>query len=132
MLVERSEENDPYINISHRALPSKEEHEAFVESKPFYIWNLIKANNVWLGYVSVTWRNEIGIILFIKHRNKGYGKEALKGILMEKPLNAIKSKRPGHFVANINPLNDKSIRLFEGLGFSHCQNTYELTNVSNT
>ena len=37
----------------------------------------------------------------------------------------IPSERVGKFIANINPLNTKSIEMFERLGFKHIQNTYK-------
>ena len=129
LLVERSEENDQNVNISHRALPSREEHDEFISSKPYYVWNLISIDSRWLGYVSVTWRNDIGIVLFTTERGNGYGKLSIRKLLDEvHPLPAQKGQRPGHFVVNINPFNERSIRLFDGFGFKHCQNTYELIN----
>ena len=127
LMVERSEEEDPYLNISHRVLPPREKHEAFFASRPYAHWYLIRFGGEWLGYVRVTKRNEIGIALFRPYRGTGHGFEAVKMLIdTVAPLPAIPSERPGHFLANINPKNARSIRLFERLGFRHIQNTLEL------
>jgi RimJ/RimL family protein N-acetyltransferase len=125
LMAERRNEDDPYVNISHREMPTRAEHEAFVERRPFFLWYLLSDGKEWLGYISITMRNEIGLILFRAHRGKGWGRKALQKLLeTEKPLVAIPSERSRHFVANIHPLNDRSIYLFESLGFKLIQHTY--------
>ncbi len=127
LLVERSEEDDKSINISHRKLPSREDHEKYIVSHIYYVWNLVSDEGRWVGYISITQKNEIGIVLFISERGKGYGKRIIQKLLDEtQPLPEKKGERTGYFIANINPLNKRSIKLFEGLGFSHIQNTYKL------
>lgn len=127
LAVERSEEDDPYLNISHRTLPPREKHEAFFASRPFAYWYLVRFGEEWLGYVSVTKRNKIGIVLFRAFRGMGYGADVVK-MLIETvaPLPAVPSERPGNFMADINPKNARCIRLFEKLGFHYIQNTYSL------
>ena len=125
LLVERFKEDDPYVNISHRKLPSYDKHIAFVRSKPFAVWYLIDVGGAWVGYVSMTTRNEIGIVLFSKHRGKGYGSTALKKLMATtKPLPKKPGKRRAEYLANINPKNARSIRMFEKLGFKLMQHTY--------
>lgn len=125
LLKERSVENDPYVNISHRKLPSFHEHRLHVLNRPHPYWYLIYADES-IGSINLTMRNEIGIVLFQKHRGKGYGKQALQLFIeTHEPLPAVPSLRAGHFLANINPLNQASISLFEGMGFKHIQNTYK-------
>ncbi len=41
-------------------------------------------------------------------------------------LELIRLHGPRRYLANINPRNDASIAMFQGLGFTHIQNTYEL------
>jgi hypothetical protein len=121
LLKERSSES----GISHRECPSWTEHLAFVESRPYWRWYLISTEDEWLGAVNITMRNEIGIQIFSGRRDEGWGRKALEKLLAtEKPLVALPSERPGYFVANISPLNDRSIYLFESLGFKHIQATY--------
>lgn len=135
LLKERSTEDDPHVNISHRALPTWDEHCRFFVSPPYYAWYLIRAGEIptwagnphWAGYVSITTRNEIGIVLFKRYRGFGIGKAALQRLLkLQKPLPAIPSQRTGTFVANINPQNARSIALFQSLGFTLKQHTYGL------
>ena len=127
LLRERSSEDDKYVNISHRALPPFDEHERFVRSRPYRYWYLIRSEGEWVGYISCTKLNEIGIVLMRAHRRRGYGKQALARFVAEhKPLPAIPARRSGRFLANINPANAPSIALFHGAGFTHLQNTYAL------
>jgi len=78
---------------------------------------LIEVNNVYVGSIYLTRQREIGIGIFKDRRKKGYAMESIKMLM---------NKHPGRFLANINPENDPSIKLFEGIGFKHIQNTYEL------
>lgn len=127
LMLTRSREEDQHTNISHREMPTFEQHVQFVRSKPYYLWFLIFAPYTPIGSINVTERNEIGIVLDPQYRGKGYGKEAVQHLMkIYPPLPAIPSKRPGHFVANINPKNEASIRLFTSLGAVHIQNTYRL------
>lgn len=124
LLVERNEE--PEINISH-TMPTRDQHEAFIKRTPYAYWFLIKVEGNWIGYVNVTWKNEVGIILFRAYRGTGYGKKALRKLLDEVvPLPGSASERPDYFVANINPANERSIHLFQSLGFKLHQLTFAL------
>lgn len=128
LLAERSVENDPNINISHRKLPRFEDHKNFVRGRPYHKWYLLFSElypDQCLGYVNITPKNEIGIILYKDARDKGVGSAALTALLAkESPLPAIPSVRPGHFTANINPRNARSIALFTKFGFHAVQTTY--------
>lgn len=127
LMQERSTEADQFVNISHRRLPAWPEHVAFVTSKPYHLWYLIEADDAIVGSVNVTMRNEIGIVLFHAHRGRGYGAQALYKMITEyQPLPAIASYRGDCFLANINPRNERSIRLFTAAGFQLLQHTYEL------
>lgn len=128
LLRERSTEDDPNVNISHRALPTWQQHRRFMRSRPYRAWYLIKMPvGGFCGYVSLTRRNEIGIVVEREHRGMGFGKQAVQAIIARhKPLPGIASERRGSFLANINPMNASSIAMFSGLGFKHIQNTYAL------
>lgn len=129
LMLVRSTEDHPNTNISHRVMPKPSAHVEFVRSKPYYLWFLIYIEEQTdpIGAINVTDRNEIGIVLLPAHRGKGYGKEAVQHLLkIYPPLPAIPSKRQGNFVANVNPKNEASIRLFTKLGGVHISNTYKL------
>ena len=115
---------EPDTNIS-ATMPTWQEHVEFVDSKPYPLWFLLSNGREFVGYVSLTNRNEIGIVILKEHRKKGYGSSAVKKLMDEYDLfPPIPSERVGKFIANINPLNTKSIEMFERLGFKHIQNTY--------
>ncbi len=122
IMVERRDENDANISFE---MPTKEDHYKFIKTTPFAHWFLIEIRQDVVGYVSVSWRNEIGIVLFKAERGKGYGAQAVQKMMgIVTPLPARPSDRPGHFVANINPKNVRSIRMFKSLGFDLVQHTY--------
>lgn len=127
LMKQRSTEDDPHVNISHRALPTWQAHKAFVDSRPYRFWWVIEHDHLMVGSLNVTTLNEIGIVLTQDARGKGIGTEAVQRILRDhQPMPAIPSKRNGHWLANINPSNEASIRLFTRLGGRHISNTYEL------
>lgn len=119
------QEREPEEHISHKSMPTYEDHVIFVASKPYKIWNLIAVDNINIasslcsgivGAIYLTHKDEIGVSIFKEHRKNGYATWALNCIsYLEKPL-----------YANINPANQKSINFFERAGFKHIQNTYKL------
>lgn len=114
------EERTPEESISHREMPTREEHEAFVERRPYAVWYFITPDNNTneiLGNLYLTENREIGIHVRVGHRGQGVGTEALK---------EMQRIHRGPFLANVNPNNQKSIDLFEKFGFQHIQNTYRL------
>ena len=114
LLEERSSEE----SISHKYMPSYEEHVIFVANNPYRYWFFIVEDfDTVVGSIYMTKNNEIGISIFKEHRRKGYAVWA---------LNNIKQYARYELYANINPANQKSIELFEKAGFKHIQNTYKL------
>jgi RimJ/RimL family protein N-acetyltransferase len=127
ILQERS--GDDTVNISHRELPTFSEHRDFVLNHPYAAWYLIEEPELAGGYAvgsiyltkpprpSVA-GNEIGIFIRENYRGRGIGKKAIAALM--------EIHGPGRYLANVNPANVRSIGLFEGMGFVHCQNTYAL------
>jgi RimJ/RimL family protein N-acetyltransferase len=110
-------ERTPEQAISHKAMPSFEEHAAFIASHPYRTWNFIlndAADTV--GAVYLTREREIGVFVFAQHRGHGYGRWAVEALM---------KRWPGRFLANVNPRNPVSRRLFESFGFVHVQDTLE-------
>jgi RimJ/RimL family protein N-acetyltransferase len=127
VLYELLLERDSSTNISHRKMPTWREHQQFVESKPYRKWYLVQVDGQFVGACYLTRQNEIGIQLFKAYQGKGYAVEAVNLLITKhKPLKAIPGKRSGRFLANINPQNERSMRLFQKLGFVHIQETYAL------
>jgi RimJ/RimL family protein N-acetyltransferase len=121
-LYELLEERDPVANISHRKMPTFEQHRAFVESKPYKAWYIVEANvghmldePIPIGSVYLTDRNEIGIHILKAHQGYHYGKQAVRLLMEMHPSE--------QFLANIAPGNARSIGMFENIGFKLIQLT---------
>jgi len=110
-------ERTPEQSISHKGMPTLEEHLKFIALKPYHAWYLIVDEDETVGSIYLTKQREIGIFIFNKFQKQGYAEEAIK-LLME--------KWPGRFLANVNPLNVPSIGLFNKMGFKLIQQTYAL------
>ena len=108
-------ERTPEESVNHREMPSMQDHAKFVRSNPYQCWYLVEVDKSYVGCVYITRNRELGVSIFKTCRQQGYAVAALK-MLMD--------KWPGHFDANINPQNEKSIRLFEKLGFALHQVVY--------
>lgn len=122
LLEERAAEDDPFLSWEKRKVADRATFGNYFNSYPYYKWYLAKKKDIAVGVVTVSHKNEIGIVLFSKYRSKGYGKEILQLVLSEvDPLNY------GEFKAQIHKHNFRSIRLFESFGFCHTENVYERT-----
>jgi RimJ/RimL family protein N-acetyltransferase len=115
-LYELLKEREPHQNISHREMPSYEEHVAFVDSRPYRQWYVIFNGDIVIGAIYLSKQNEIGIFIAKEYQGKGHGKTAICLLMNRHP-----SER---FLANINPLNGRSIDVFLDLGFELVQLTY--------
>lgn len=112
-------ERDPAVNISHREMPTFQEHAAFVGSMPYAAWYIIAGDDgVWVGNCYLSRQNEIGMFLNSRGRGQGIGREAVREIM--------KRHGPQRYLANIAPGNIGSQVFFEGLGFKLIQHTYEM------
>jgi RimJ/RimL family protein N-acetyltransferase len=121
-------ERTPEQSISHKGLPTWEEHCAFVRSMGvahpvsdqwgYKVWRLIEEEGAgFVGAVYLTCRNEIGIFVFKAYQRKGYGSRAVRSLMDE---------HRGRLLANINPANEASAAMFSKLGFRLVQHTYAL------
>jgi len=124
------EERPDYANISHKKMPTWREHISFVMSDPYVAWSIITYNGNKAGHTYITEPGEIGIFIKKEYQLKGIAKFIIKTTirmaeLMKLDLLDVPDNRK-RLLANINPKNKASIKLFEGLGFKHIQNTYEL------
>ena len=123
LLAERS----PEASISHKKMPTWEEHLAFIHSQPYADWCLVEGayhggisppTYPIVGAVYLTRNNEIGVAVFRNLRGVGWGSQAVR-MMMEK-------HGERRYFANVAPGNEPSRRMFEKLGFKHVQNTYAL------
>lgn len=107
-------EKEDYQNISHKVMPTYEEHVKFNESKP-YKEDYIIYDGEPIGRVYITKQNEIGIHILKEHQGGGVGSDVLHLFLSRKePI-----------YANISPNNKGSQRFFERHGFKLIQYTYK-------
>lgn len=113
LLGERTKEQ----SISHKKMPSLSEHMAFFNSKPYFRWYLIEVDNEFVGSVYLTKSREVGLFILKEFHGRGFGKSAVQ---------KLREWHPGKILANINPGNDISRRMFEGMGATLIQVTYEL------
>ena len=105
-------------NISHKKMPTYNEHKKFVKSKPYLRWYTVMLSNKKIGSVYLSKNDEIGIFLKKEFRAKDIGKKVLEMIIQKNPR-----KR---YLANINPKNKKSIKFFKKNHFKLIQYTFEL------
>lgn len=118
-------ERKSYESISHNDMPTWQEHDAFVKRKPYKGWYIIyedidaKQLNVPVGSIYLSYSNEIGIAIFEKYRRMGFAANAIIDLIRL-------YSQEKYFYANINPMNDKSIKLFTGLKFELLQHTYRI------
>lgn len=116
-------EREPYQNISHRAMPSWDEHVSHVAGRPHADWCLIEdvvgvEGTFIVGAIYLTMANEIGIGIFRQWARRGFGQHAVRCMMAK--------HGPRRYLANVAPGNVPSKDMFEGLGFVHVQNTYAL------
>jgi hypothetical protein len=111
-------ERHPNANISHKKMPSYNEHVKFVTSKPYSKWYVINYQNQSAGSIYLTKNDEIGIFIKKGFQGIGLGNLALHLLIKANP-------RP-RYLANVNPKNLKSIEFFKKNQFKLIQYTYEL------
>jgi RimJ/RimL family protein N-acetyltransferase len=118
VLYELLAERPAYANISHRKMPSLRQHLAFVRSRPYSCWYLIRHDRAYIGSIYLSRSDEIGVFIFARYRGQRLARHAIKLLMRKHP-------RP-RYLANIAPRNKGSIRMFGRLGFRLIQHTYEL------
>ena len=111
-----------YSNIHHKALPTFDFHQDFIESDPYKEWHIIKACpgpsvRSPVGACYITHNNEIGIQIDPDNQGKGYAKKAFELLMHHKT---------GKFLAHISVVNYKSKQFFHKMGFRPISETYEL------
>ncbi len=109
LLSERSSKE----SISHKEMPTYEQHEEFVNKKPYKEWYLIQSleepNYPVVGCIYLTKDNEIGISIYDIFKRQHYATSAISTLMDV-------HKAP-YYLANINPENYKSKEMFKRLGF---------------
>ena len=114
-------ERDTRVNISHKKMPTYNQHVSFVSAKPYSKWYVILYGVNKAGSIYLTSQNEIGIFIKKSFQSKQLGNIALRKMIQKNP-----KKR---YLANVNPQNKKSIRFFKNNGFKLIQYTLELSKI---
>ena len=122
-LFDLLKERDPRVNISHRKMPTYNQHTKFIKSKPYSKWYIILKSKQKIGSIYLSKNDEIGIFLSKKFQGKNVGNFALNELMKKNPR-----KR---FLANVNPKNKKSIQFFKNNKFKLIQHTFELNKIKN-
>ena len=113
-------ERDARANISHKKMPTYNQHVAFVSAKPYSKWYVILYDTNKAGSIYLTSQNEIGIFIKKSFQSKQLGNIALRKMIQKNP-----KKR---YLANVSPKNKNSINFFKKNKFRLIQYTFELNN----
>ena len=128
ILYEILEERPLEHGISHKTMPSFQQHHEFVLSRPFRYWYIIQMDGgMFAGAIECLPTNEFGIHILTEFQGKGFGRQAVELFLStHEPLPAIPAIRKGHWLANCAPANEGAMEFFKKLGFHEIQRTFEL------
>ena len=109
---------DPNANISHKKMPSYDEHVEFVMSKPYTNWYIIEYDKKKVGTIYLSKQDEIGISVNSDYEYDQVVKPALK-LLMK--LNQRK-----RYLANTSPKDVRSQEFLLKNGFTGLEYVYEM------
>ena len=109
---------DPNTNISHKKMPSYDEHVKFVMSKPYTNWYIIEYDKKNVGAIYLSKQDEIGISVNNDYEYDQIVKPALK-LLMK--LNQRK-----RYLANTSPKDVRSQEFLLKNGFTGLEYVYEM------
>ena len=109
---------DPNANISHKKMPSYDEHVEFVMSKPYTNWYIIEYEKKNVGAIYLSKQDEIGISVSNDYEYDQIVKPALK-LLMK--LNQRK-----RYLANTSPKDVRSQEFLLKNGFIGLEYVYEM------
>ena len=117
-LYELLKTKDPIANISHKKMPSYDEHVNFILSNPYAIWYIIEYEGEKIGFVYLSKHDEIGISLVDNSLYDKIGKSIIKLLIKNNPRK--------HYLAKVSPRNKKLQNFFVNNGFTGLEYTYEL------
>ena len=109
---------DPNANISHKKMPSYDEHVKFVMSKPYTNWYIIEYDKKNVGAIYLSKQDEIGISVSNDYEYDQIVKPALK-LLMK--LNERK-----RYLANTSPKDVSAQEFLLKNGFTGLEYVYEM------
>ena len=117
-LYELLKTKDPIANISHKKMPSYDEHVNFILSNPYTIWYIIEYEGKKIGSVYLSKHDEIGISLVDNSLYDKIGKSIIKLLIKNNPRK--------HYLAKVSPRNKKLQNFFVNNDFTGLEYTYEI------
>lgn len=135
ILYELLKSRAPKENISHREMPSWEEHNKFINSAPYSLWFFVVLetdlkkvryieefkNGAFIGSIYLSRMSEIGVHFFPEHRFRGNEEQAIQRLMLL-------AGRKKYFM-NVSVNNDTLKGLVQEMGFTPLSNTYEFSNA---
>jgi hypothetical protein len=113
-------------NISHKSIPTFEQHAQFVINNPYRVWYLLAGNDGYFGTVYVAENNNIGINMD-SSRLIDILKIIIKKIESEiRPLPPITSIRNEKFTINVPISNQIMISAIKEIGYEPIQITFSI------
>ena len=96
-LYDLLKERDSRVNISHKKMPTYNEHLKFIKSKPYTKWYIVKWGTQKIASIYLTSQNEIGIFIKKTHQNNltsrhAYGRQKKSSL----PSSVLVGGCPGH------------------------------------
>ena len=119
-LFNHLKERDPRENISHKKMPTYDEHVKFVLSKPYTNWYIIECDKKNAGAIYLSKQDEIGTSISNDYEYEQIAKTAIK-LLME--LNPRK-----RYLVNVSPKDIVAQEFLLKNGFSGLEYVYEMKN----
>ena len=117
-LYELLKNRDRNANISHKKMPSYDEHVEFVMSKPYTNWYIIECDKKNVGSIYLSKRDEIGISINNDYEYEQIAKTVLKLLMKLNPR-----KR---YLAHVNPKDVRTQEFLLKNGFAGLEYVYEM------
>ena len=112
-------ERNPLHNVSHKNMPTYDQHTKFIKSKPYSKWYIIYHATEKIGSAYLTKQDEIGIHFKEQNMNNKIRSKVLNMIIKKNPRN--------RYLININPRNTSLRNFLKNEGFELIQHTYEIS-----
>ena len=109
---------DPNANISHKKMPSYDEHVEFVMSKPYTNWYIIEYDKKNVGTIYLSKQDEIGISI-----NNDYEYDQIVKSALELLMKLNQRKR---YLANTSSKDVRSQEFLLKNGFTSLEYVYEM------
>jgi len=116
-LYDLLEKRSPNANISHKQMPTLEEHKKFILSEPYTNWYIIKKNNDSIGSIYLSKNDEIGFSILDSFEFDEIAKRSFEILMKLNPRE--------RYLANVSPRNKNSQKFLERNGFEGLEYVYE-------